>query len=278
MYRLLALDLDGTILADDKSVPPCNREALKRAKAQGTAPVICTGRALPGLKTILQELGPEAVGRYHIGLNGGILYDSRDDKVVQVHRMEPEAVRRVLELGRARRGRVNLQLYTEDGIYTEKRCASTAVYERLSRCRLQEIQDLTVLADKVVKLILIFHESEGLKDYGTVNALARELATQLPPGTVGCCSCEYLYEVLSADCSKGTALEQLGKRLGISREETAALGDNENDAAMLAYAGMPATTANGTERIKDLCRYVSRLDNNQGGAADIIEKMILLHA
>ena len=77
MYRLLALDLDGTILADDKSVPPCNREALKRAKAQGTAPVICTGRALPGLKTILQELGPEAVGRYHIGLNGGILYDSR---------------------------------------------------------------------------------------------------------------------------------------------------------------------------------------------------------
>ena len=47
---------------------------------------------------------------------------------------------------------------------------------------------------------------------------------------------------------------------------------------MLAYAGMPATTANGTERIKDLCRYVSRLDNNQGGAAEIIEKMILLHA
>jgi hypothetical protein len=140
--KLIAMDLDGTLLAEDKSVPAVNREVLRQVKEAGIQTAICSGRALPGMKAVLSEVGLDRVGRYHIGLNGGILYDGEDDRVVEGYPIGEEAVRAVIQLGRTLRDRINIHLYTRETIYIEKRCPSTALYERLNRCHLTEIPDL----------------------------------------------------------------------------------------------------------------------------------------
>lgn len=272
--RLLALDLDGTLLADDKSIPEENREVLKRLKEAGIQTAICSGRALPGMKAILAELGTERIGRYHIGLNGGLLYDAVSDRVIEGYPIGEQAVRKVIALGRSQETEINIQLYTKEEIYIEKRCSSTAVYEGLNHCRLTQIPDLMEKAAEAIKIIFILHESDQWKGTEKIKALEDRMAPLLPEETVGCCSCEYLYEVLARDRSKGSALKRLAERLAIPREKVMAMGDNENDRTMLEYAGYPVTLRNAEPDIQKLCRYVSKRDNNNGGMAEAIREII----
>ena len=274
MIKLVASDLDGTLLADDKSIPEANKKALERAKEAGIETGLCSGRALPGLKAVLNELGPQRLGRYHIGLNGGMLYDAQEDQVVEAHPIGEDCVRRVLALARERANRVNIQLYTREHAYVERRCTSTAVYERLNRCQLQEVPTLDVLAAKAVKIVLIFHEADQLRDYHQAKELQAELSHRLPAGTSCCCSCEYLCEIIRSDCNKGAGLRRLAQKLGIQEDEILAIGDNDNDRAMLETAGYPAAVANAAPAVQALCRSVSRRTNTEGGVAELINKII----
>ena len=272
--RLLALDLDGTLLAEDKSIPRENLDILKRVKEAGIETVICSGRALPGMKAILKELGPERIGRYHIGLNGGLVYDAAFDTVLRGYPMGEKAVREVIALGRSLNGEVNIHLYTKEKIYIEKRCASTAIYEKMNHCRLIQVPDLTAWAQEAIKIIFILHEGGKRKDGTGIKALAARVEPLLPVGTVGCCSCEYLYEILSRDHNKGTGLKDLAAHLDIPREKIMAMGDNDNDEAMLTFAGYSAAPRNGTPNIRKLSRYISQKDNDNGAVADAVRKII----
>ncbi len=274
MYRLLAIDLDGTLLKDDKSVASENMGALERAKAAGLQTAICSGRALPGLSAILGDLGKDRIGRYHIGLNGGLLYDGWDEKIVASYPMGEKRACATIELGRRLRDRLNIHLYTKDTIYVEEYRHSTHVYETANRCRLVEVPDLMKYADGAIKIIFNLDEADALKDSKKITALAEELKPLLPEDMTCYGSCEYLLEVLPEDLNKGRGLANLAAHMGIDPAEVAAIGDNANDVPMLEKAGLPIAVANAEAGVKKVCRRITERTNNEGAVAEAIDQII----
>ena len=275
MYRLLAIDLDGTLLKDDKSVAPENMDAMERAKKAGLQTAICSGRALPGLSAILADLKKERIGQYHIGLNGGLLYDGWQEKIVASYPMGEENAKAAIELGRSMRDRFNIHLYTKDTIYVEEYRLSTQVYERANRCRLVIVPDLMEYAGEAIKIIYNLDDADGLKDNKKISALCEEIKPLLPAGMTCYGSCEYLLEVLPRELNKGKGLANLAAHLNMDLAEVAAIGDNANDIPMLETAGLAIAVANAEESIQKICSRVTKRTNNQGAVAEAIAPKVI---
>ena len=130
MIQIIGLDLDGTLLNDQKAICDRNIEVLMRAKEEGAKIVLCSGRAPEGMQRELKILGLKEKGQYAVGLNGAVVYEADTGEVIHQTLMQPEAVRTMVETGRRFRDRMNIQLYTGGQVYVERWDETTDYYEK----------------------------------------------------------------------------------------------------------------------------------------------------
>jgi len=262
LIRLIAADLDGTLLDAGRAVSPETRRILDRVRALGVTVVLATGRTYEGVRGIYDHLGLDSPV---ITNNGGLVYDPVTDTVLDGHPLPPAVLKALLGWLDSR-GIYN-QFYTRDPIYirrldyiTKEWAEKNASLPEAQRIRMELLGDGPLPAaldtEPFYKLLVMD------RDPAVIQAVRRHVAGIPELDTT--VSIENGLDILSAGISKGLGLERLAARLGIHREEIMAFGDQENDIEMLRYAGVGVAMENAGEHVKAAADRVAPLHNEDG--------------
>ena len=267
--KALFLDLDGTLLNDQKEITPGNRSAIEKALAAGHRVVITTGRPLVSAIEQARRLDLTGLGCYLIAFNGGIIYDLGAKKVIFEKNVPLELVQAVFEEA-TRRG-LHIQTYDERQVLVEPRCDDEAVrrYCSIILMTYSVVPSVAALTREPAKLLLIdFQNKAPLEDFQAwvLERYGDKLDSFF--------SCEQYLEVIPRGMSKGNALLQLAGLLGIPQKNTVAAGDAANDLSMIEAAGVGVAMYNGTEEVKAAADTITTRDNNHDGIAEVIEKYL----
>ena len=293
--RLIALDLDGTLLNRKGEVSPRTQAALQYAVDHGVVVVPATGRPLASRPPV----GAQLPGvRYAITSNGAAVWDLGSDPlgavysrysnaaqrrtsepVCLVHRLlPPETAREVAAL--CLDCRADLRIFADGRAYTDAASMEYAALRFARRFGSTEARQpndgrFTMVRDFPEWMSRHAHEVEKTCVFlGSVEMAQAELPRfQAIAGVEVVQGSPENIEVTAAGVDKGSALLSLAGRLGIPRENTLAVGDSENDRAMLQKAGIAAVMANGIPEIKAMAALVSKADCDHDGVAEILEKL-----
>ena len=269
--RLIALDLDGTLLRSDRSIGPRTVRALHAAHAKGVEVVLASGRMTAAMESTADQLGLDV---YVVSYNGAAVCAPRAENRRRLfHLPLPQDVSQELcTLGKQRGYQINFYhenvIVSEDGprlrpwidIYRSRTGSPFRFVERL------EDYFLKYAPSKMLYVV----------DPVTRNAVDAELRPRFHPrrATMMRTDPEYL-EFLNAEVDKGKSVVWLAKTLGIAAGQVLALGDGENDMTMLEAAGWGVAVANAGERCKTVADAITRNDNNNDAVAEAVERWVL---
>lgn len=269
--KMIAFDLDGTLLTTDKKLTKYTADILKKAIDMGIEVVPATGRPLMGVPEMFFEF-PGI--RYIISSNGARIVSTENRSTLEGRLLSFEKAKEILavfkEYDTMRDIFYDGQGYTEEEKFPEldRYFSSPAMiqYVRTSRTPVEDIDELFFKENRAVdKVQAIFASlSEREEAYERLRRLECEPS----------CSLRNNIEVNAAGVHKGTALLRLGERLGIKGEEIMAFGDGINDAKMLKTAGVGVAMANAVQEVKDAADAVT-LSNDEEGVARYIESHVL---
>lgn len=274
MIRIIGLDLDGTLLNDDKKICKRNIEVLQKAKEQGVKVVLCSGRSPEGMQRELTALDLKKEGQYGIGLNGAVIYEADTGRIIKRTLMKPEAVVQLVELGRRLNDRMNIQLYTGENVFVECWNETTDFYQKATGSTPRLVKNLLDYRQQTVKIVF-FHQGEIDYSLRKITRLKEDTQSSVPKGTQCVISAPYLLEFFDEAIDKGRGMADLAAYLNATQQEVMCVGDQENDMAMLQYAGLSVVMANGAPQVKELADYITENDNNDGGVAEAVEKFVL---
>lgn len=268
--KALFTDLDGTLLDDGKEITAGNREAIDMALAQGHKVIITTGRPLISAVAQAEKLGLTADGCYVIAFNGGVIYDMGKHQVVYRETMPIEQVYALFD--EANRRKLHIQTYEDDAVLVEPRCDGEEIrlYTGILKMNFRVIPEIRTLKAEPPKCLLIgLHEVEPVRDF-------EKWVQEYGEGTLDAFFSNDTYlEVVPKGMNKGTAVHRLAEVLGIPMENTIAVGDAPNDLTMISEAGLGVCMVNGYQSVKDTADYITELDNNHDGVAEVIRKFML---
>lgn len=273
MYRLIAADLDETLLDSGHHVPERVRAAISAARRLGARFVPATGRPFASVAGTLDELGLlGAPGEYVLSFNGGVITENSRSKPLTSCGLDPQRAEELYAFG-ARHG-FCMHLYTLDHVYVRNYLSEERAYigGRMNIVETDE-KDLGFLAqtgEHVVKLLFMSLDMDLL--HSTADHLA---GLGLTEGLEVVYSSNRYLEFNAPGVSKGVGLLELARMLGIPPEETMAIGDSSNDIPMIRAAGLGVAVANATDETKAAADYVCRENNDVGGVAEAIERFVL---
>ena len=265
MYRLLAIDLDGTLLTPlpDKHITPRTYRALREAADAGIFIVIATGQTLSVLQNICAKL---PISAPQIIENGAIIADIHTGAIFHEQFIPPDlilpalAALRTLGLYRA--------YHTLHRVYVDKDTPRARNWYRPPVAPVIEIEDVASLYP------LSCIKVAGIGEESTLREKRQELERIFDGKLYVAQSSFDIIELLHPEVSKGTALSVIAKDLHIKPEEIVAFGDNHNDIGMLQLAGLGVAMGNANEEVKMAADYVT-LSNAEDGVAAVIEDLIL---
>ena len=269
--KLIAFDLDGTLLDDDKHLPAENRSALQAAYAQGIFLVPATGRILKALPEELLDLG---LFRYFIFANGALVYDLQEQQALYRARIEPELAVRlctymdslpvIYDCYRGDCGYMTQWMYDRAPEFFETEPHILKLVWSLRR----PVPDLKqkILEDRIpLEKLQMFFRQEHMDE----RARQLELVPQLFPDLIASSSLRNNIEINSARAGKGNALRALCERLGLDASETVAFGDGLNDADMLRAAGRGCAMGNAVPAVKEAADVIVENNNDAGVGKEI---------
>ena len=270
--QLAAFDLDGSLMRDDKTVSPHSLAVLERVLDSGVEVVLASGRSRGIIPNVLLD-NPRI--RYVISCNGAIVWDLREKRAVEESLVPYEEALAILQKARefdcVREASVDGMMYvSEYDVETEIRLVFSNMRDRMHTLRhmVPDVEEYFIERHLgAEKLLFFFHNPEArepLRNWIRENLGHLELTSSHP----------LALEVNAPHISKGYALKGLAARLGVAPENVFAVGDSENDADMVAFAGVGVAMGNAEEPVKRVARYITG-DNESDGAADAMEKWIL---
>ena len=274
MYKLIACDLDETLLDDAHRIPERVLRAIEAARGRGARFVPATGRPFGSVDDTLRDLGLlGAPGEYVISFNGGVITENaHTERPLTTCSLDPAVAERLYEEGIARG--LCIHVYTLEHVYLYNYWPEERAYIE-GRMNIVETHERTLdfvreAGEVVVKLLYMSPSMDELR------RTERELAgAGLTDGLDVVYSSNRYLEFNAPGINKGAGLLALAERLGVAREETMAIGDNSNDVPMIAAAGLGVAVANASAEARAAAGYVCEADNNAGGVAEAIERFVL---
>ncbi len=285
MIKLIASDMDGTLLNHNHKIPKENVKLINFAKNQGIEFVVATGRAY---YEALPALNEENINCDVISFNGGIVYD-KNGNIISITPMLPKDLYYTIEILKS--FDISYQLYTKNTIYTTSIETDINAYIDLIRSngyepdvehlRAEAQQKLDVgYITEVENIELYLNEKENppIKIIAISNDISKlENAAKLLSDNTSISvtsSGANNIEIMHKNATKGEALKEIAKIYGINLENAVAIGDNLNDQAMLDIVGYSVAMKNGNTILKEQAKYVTEKTNSEGGVADTIFKLI----
>ncbi len=257
---LFCTDLDGTLYTSDKSVSEENLKAIEYFKSEGGRFTFITGRVPQTAGEICQIIKPNAP---YGCLNGGGIYDPMANKYLWKKYLPEEALELVREVDK-KIPEMGIQFNTEKNVYFNKNNSAMAYFREVTglpnvTCNYEEIEEpvlKVVFADedesRISALIDLLHSHSKADDFGFIR------------------SERILYEILPKGISKGTVLLKIAELLGISPNRTIAVGDYNNDIAMIKAAKLGFAVENAVDEVKAVADYVT-VSNNDHAIAAIVD-------
>lgn len=269
--RLIAADLDGTLLDEKKNVSKRNLDALHRAAQKGILFVPATGRIWTALPQPILDL---PFLKYAITVNGAGVADCVEDRILYKAEIPNERAIQLCEYMR--------QVGTHYDCYMDGRgYMDQYYYDRIDEFCRENFRDLVRRTRKPVPDLVEFLKTQGdvqkvqmfFNDMELREHIMKDLPEKFPDMAVTTSVVNNI-EVNAADGNKGNALCILCTHLGIDMSQVAAFGDGINDITMLEAAGVSVAMGNAGEEVKQAARYVT-LTNEEDGVADFLEKYVL---
>ncbi|MFC5529175.1 Cof-type HAD-IIB family hydrolase [Cohnella yongneupensis] len=260
-YRIIALDVDGTLINDHHEVTPRVREAVRAAAERGAEIVLCTGRGSTSALPVLAELGLEGTMITH---NGASIVDSATRNIIAETAIPLEQAQRYVHFARERG--IHYDMNTAFDLYVESVDDHTSqMYKRMfANPIIRSAED--GMPEGLVK-ISMFASKEALDD---AEAAWSDWQHELQTVRSG----DYFIDVQHFQASKGTALRQLAAMRGVPCEQVLAIGNYYNDLGMISFAGLGIAMDNSPEEVKAEADEIT-LSNNEDGVALALEKHVL---
>lgn len=287
MYKLIAIDLDGTMLNQYGIVTQNTKDSIKRAQEKGIEVMIASGRPIDSVKTISKEIGSE---NYFISGNGSIIYDIKKDEIIYENVLKKQKALEIIKI--CEENSIFYNVYTEKEIIAKNLQYNVLYYHKENLTKVEEdkthinivenIYDYIEKTEaKVLKIMIcdkhqtIFNAiMRKLKEVDDIEVLevshmSRKIIRQ---GTEEI-PIEYFYTEISAkNVDKWTALEFLKEKLQISSDEIVTIGDNVNDKKMIEKSGYGIAMGQSAPKIKEIADYVTD-SNMEDGVAKALNKL-----
>ncbi len=227
-YALLVTDIDGTLVAEDKVVPPRVADAVKAVQARGVRVCLATGRMWEAAREFVEAVGADPPV---ILYNGAQVLDFRTGRSLWTRRLPRETARQILSLLR-RFPQVSPQLYVHDKVYAERMTPFVERYARRDHLTVHIAPSFeALLTEEPVKMLIV-------GDPPDLEALSKAIAARPGPPVNQVFSQRDYLEILPPGISKGAALPVLAEAVGVPLERVVAVGDNLNDLTMVDAAGL----------------------------------------
>jgi HAD-superfamily hydrolase, subfamily IIB len=267
--KMIALDLDDTLLNRELKITPATVTALQKAAAKGIYIVLCSGRAEDAILPYVRQLNIAGfqAGRYLIAINGAEVFDLHTRLPIMARKLSADVLRFVYE--EAKKRGLPVQVYDSSTIYASVDNKWTQVDAQMCGLRLQIVKDFYEFMEKGHPKMVVPAEAADVAHF--LPFLQEKLAGRAEVFI----SKPYFLEVMPPDCGKGQAVLWLAERLGIQQAQTMAFGDSMNDETMLRMTEHSVAMCNGLAYIAETAKYVTRKSNNEDGIADFIEEFVL---
>ncbi|HFI0700581.1 TPA: Cof-type HAD-IIB family hydrolase [Streptococcus suis] len=269
MIKLIALDMDGTLLNENKELMQPQIDAIHQAVEAGVTVVLCTGRPLVGVKPFVEQLGFDTEEEYIIVNNGCSTHSTKDWSLIDWEELSISDIDYLSTF--VENDDVQISLFDEEDYFVlaEKANARVNLDAGLVGMIPQPI-DLSEARSGKHR----FFEAMFVGEKEHIDAFENQHNPVLSQGYSTVRSQDYLLEILPNGASKATGLKKLADRLGILPEEIMAMGDANNDLEMLAFAGLGIAMGNANEQVKAIAQDITDTNENNG-VAKAIEKHIL---
>lgn len=287
MYKLIAIDLDGTLLNSFGIVTEETKNEIKKIQQQGTDVILASGRPIDSIKAIADEIDSK---KYFIAGNGAIVYDMKKDEIIYEKCLSKQKVLDIIKI--CEDNSIGYSLYTEKEILTKNLKYNVLYYHKENlkkpegkRTKINIINDMyeyvknnensnflkiTICDEDKSVFNSIIRKLREIKDIEVldVSHMARKTIKQ---GTEEI-PIEYYYtEISRANVDKWYAIEFLAEKLNIKKEEIMAIGDNINDKKMIENAGLGVAMEQSTPVVINIADEVTT-SNNSDGVAKILQK------
>ena len=261
--KLVAVDMDDTLLDGTLQVSPRTCEAICKAQKQGVVVTIATGRMFTSVLPFAEQLNIQAPV---ITYNGGMIRYPISKEIIFHKTIEADVAGKVVELFRQRGW--YLQSYMNDELYVVERCEKARSYERLSGIQAVAVgAEFYSMKHEPTKMLTIAEPHQ-------IQEIQRIINKEFSGKIVAATSKANYLELTHPSVNKGHALSVLAEKLNISRVEVMAIGDSNNDYPMIEYAGFGVAMGNASDRVKAIAQAVTA-HNNAHGVAEAIEKYVL---
>ena len=259
--KLIAIDMDGTLLDSQKEIPAENIKAIQEAAAAGIKIVLCTGRPRSGILPHFEKLGLSEE-EYIIMNNGCSTYETKSLSRSEMEELL-QACEDFPEVALSFTGEKTYYVVGDEVPELVAYDAGTVFTEAKARS-LEEI----FAEGQVIFQAMYMADSEPL------DAFQNAVQDRLDQSYSTVRSQEYIFEIMPQGATKASGLKHLAEKLGIAPDQIMALGDAANDLEMLQFVGQSVAMGNASDDIKELCKYVT-LTNDEAGVAHAIRTWAL---
>ena len=287
MYKLVAIDLDGTMLNEYGLVTENTKNAIQTAIKKGMEIVIASGRPIGFIKTIAKEIGSK---NYFIAGNGALVYDIQNDKIIYKKFLTKQKVLEIIKI--CEENNITYNVYTEKIILANALKYNVLYYQNENLKKDKNMQTKISIVENLYEYVKKIKEEEFLKmticdeDQAAFQSIITKLKniegiTVLDVGHMSRKTIkqgteemviEYYYTELNAqNTDKWEAIQYLMQKLNIKKEEVIAIGDNMNDKKMIQEAGLGIAMQGSMPEVLQVADYITGTNRNDG-VAKAIEK------
>jgi len=262
--RLLAIDLDGTLVNHDLVMNPRDVAAVKAASAAGVTVVLATGRMF---KSSLRFVDPLGLRGPIINYQGAVVREIASGEVWYRRELTVPMQQRVLALAEPKDWHVNV--YIDERVYTARARPEADLYAKIGMVPYQVVGPLSKwVRQDSTKMVLVDLDPEN------VPARITELTAWMGDVARVTRSLDWFVEVVNPQVSKARALAMVADRLGVAQAEVCAIGDNTNDEDMVRWAGFGVAMGNAPAALKKLAKHVTGTVD-EAGVAQVIERFVI---
>lgn len=273
-YKILVLDLDGTLTNSKKEITKPTLEALLDIQKKGVKVVLASGRPTVGVLPLAKQLHMDEYGSYVLSFNGARITDCYTEEIVSNRLLPKNVYRPAFELAKkyAQYG-VDLITYDEAGIGTDRIISGfkpnkyTQLEADINHIPIDMVEDLPSYVTWDINKLL----GTGEPEY--IDRLRRDAIEYFGSDLGIYCSDPFFLELVSPGVDKARSMDILLKKLGLSRAEMVCIGDGYNDISMIEAAGLGVAMANAQPDVLEAADYVTK-SNNEDGVVAVIDKFI----
>ena len=265
-YKLLVLDIDGTLTNSKKEITSRTLHALLKLQDKGVKVVLASGRPTPGIREYAKQLDLAKYGSFILAYNGAKIINCKTEEIVYQNTIPRQYIPRLYEA--AKKHNVGIISYEKDNIIAGHGIDDYIRKEsQIIHLPIKEVEDFGEYVNFDVNKCLMTGDGDYL---ATVEEkMKEEFGNELSIYR----SEPFFLEIMPQNIDKAYSLGKLLEHLGLTKDEMICCGDGFNDVSMIKYAGLGVAMANAQEIVREIADYIT-LSNDEDGIVHVIDKFI----